>query len=212
MSIFTLSVVVHSIDLAVPEGLMTVGCAIIVFFLTSDFPEEIKWLSNDETAFVKARLAQDTGDLQLDAHPTWRDDLGNLKDFKIILGGLTYFGLIVPGSSRAYFAPTIIRSFGYGPVMTQLYSVPPWVVGFTLSMVSAVASDYYKRKFIFILPLLLISVVGVIVPLNVHDSVNVMCGALFAAMMGGFSALPIILCWFTVNRESTPTDSSNLDF
>ena len=180
---------------------MTVGCAIIVFFLTSDFPEEIKWLSNDETAFVKARLAQDTGDLQLDAHPTWRDILGILKDFKIILGGLAYFGLIVPGSRHAYFAPTIIRSFGYSTVLTQLYSVPPWVVSFTLSMVSAATSDYYKRKFIFILPLLLISVVGIIVLLNIHDSVNAMYGALFVAMMGGFSALPIILCWFTVNCE-----------
>ena len=187
---------------------MTVGCAVVVFFLTSDFPEEAKWLSDDEKTFVKARLAEDTGSSQLDARPTWREVLGVLKDFKLVLGGLAYFGLIVPGAGYAYFAPAIIRSLGYSPVMTQLYSVPPWAVSFALSMAAATASDYYKRKYIFILPLLLISVAGLIVLLNVHDSVSVRYGALFISMMGGYAALPIILCWLSVNRESTlMTDS-----
>lgn len=152
---------------------MTAACATAFFFLISDFPEEIKWLSDDEKAFVRARLAEDIGDSQLDAHPTWREVLGALKDFRLILGGLASFWLVVHGYGYAYFAPTIIRSLGYSPVMTQLYSVPPWVVSFALSMTVAAASDYYKRKYIFILPLLLVSAVGIIILLNVHDSVNV---------------------------------------
>ena len=210
VSLFPLPMVVDLIDFAISEGLMTVGCAVVVFFLISDFPEESRWLSDDEKAFVKARLAEDTGDSQLNVHPTWREALGVLRDFKLVLGGLAYFGLIVPGASYAYFAPAIIRSLGYSPVMTQLYSVPPWAVSFALSMAAAAASDHYKRKFIFILPLLLISVVGIIVLLNVHESVDVRYGALFISMMGGFAALPIILCWFSVNRE--PTSVTSFDF
>lgn len=200
--IHTFPVIIHLIDFVVSEGLMTAGCATALYFLISDFPEETKWLSDDEKAFVKARLAEDIGDSQLDAHPTWRDVLGVLKDFKIILGGLASFGLVVPGYGYAYFAPAIIRSLGYSPVMTQLYSVPPWVVSFALSMTVAAASDYYKRKYIFILPLLLISVVGMIILLSVHNSVNVRYGALFLTIMGGFSAVPIVICWFSTNRES----------
>ena len=41
---------------------MTVGCAIVAFFLIADFPEEAKWLSEDEKAFIKVRLAEDMGD------------------------------------------------------------------------------------------------------------------------------------------------------
>lgn len=200
MCIFSLTVV-HLIDFVIPEGLTTIACAVIVFFLTSGFPEEAKWLSDDEKAFVRARLAEDIGDSQLDVQPTWRDVFGVLKDFKFILCGLAYFGLLVPGYGYAYFSPAIIRSLGYSPVMTQLYSVPPWLVSFTLGMIAATASDYYKRKYIFILPLLLISVVGIIILLNVHDSVHVRYGALFLSVMGGYSALPIVLCWFSVNRE-----------
>ena len=200
--ILTFPLVVHLIDFVILEGLMTVGCATAVFFLISDFPEETKWLSDDEKAFVKARLAEDIGDSQVEVHPTWRGVLDVLKDFKLILGGLASFGLVVPGYGYAYFAPAIIRSLGYSPVMTQLYSVPPWVASFALSMAVAAASDYYKRKYIFILPLLLISVVGITVLLTVHDSVNVRYGALFLSVMGGFSAVPIVICWFSTNRES----------
>ena len=187
----------------ISEGLLTIGCAVVVFFFAADFPEDAKWLSDDERAFVKARLARDTGDSQLNSRPTWRDVLGVFKDFKILLGGFMYFGLVVSGYGYALFAPTIIRSFGYSPVKTQLQSVPPWAVTFVLSMIVAIASDYYKRRYIFILPLLLISAVGIIVLLNVHHDVKAMYGALFLVVMGQFSANPIVACWTTSNREST---------
>jgi len=188
---------------------MTVVCATVVFFLISDFPEEAKWLSEDEKSFVRARLAEDIGDSQLDAKTTWRDVLGVFKDFKIILGGLMYFGLVVPGYGYAYFAPAILRSLGYSAIKTQLYSVPPWAATFVLSMIVAAASDYYKRRFIFILPMLLITVIGIIVLLNVHESVSVRYGALFMVVMGEYAAAPIIVCWFSANRESIliPSDS-----
>ena len=200
---------VHQTDPTNSEGLLTVGCAVVVFFLVADFPEEAKWLSDEERAFVKARLAEDVGDPQPDAQPTWRDVLGVFKDFKMFLGGFMYFGLIVSGYGYAFFAPTIIRSFGYSPVKTQLYSVPPWAVTFVMSMIVATASDYYKRRFIFILPMLLVSVVGIIVLLNVHDDVSVKYGALFLVIMGQYVTGPIISCWFTSNGGSMRTFPSD---
>jgi len=178
---------------------MTVVCAVAIFFFVPAFPEEAEWLSNDEKAFVKARLAEDVGDSQLNAKTTWIDALGVFKDFKIILGGFMYFGLVIPGYSYAYFAPAILRSFGYSPVKTQLYSVFPWVATFALSMIVAIASDYYKKRFIFILPLLLISVAGMVVLLTVHDDVDARYGALFLIATSLYSAGPIIICWFSSN-------------
>ena len=182
---------------------MTVVLAIIVFFLISEFPEEAKWLSDDEKAFIKARLAEEMGDSQLDAQYTWRDVLGVLEDPKVILSGLVYFALTVPGYGCAIFAPAIIRSLGYTPIMTQLYSVPPVVAAVASSMIAAIASDHYKRRYIFVLPGFLISVVGIIVLLNVHESVSVRYGALFLFAIGQSIATPIVICWFSANREST---------
>jgi len=170
-----------------------------VFFFAPEFPEEAKWLSVEERAFVKARLAEDIGDPLPDVKPTWRDVLGVFKDFKIALGGLMSFSLIVSGYAYAFFAPSIILSLGYSPVNTQLRSVPPWAATFALSMIIAAASDYYERRFIFIMPLLLLSVVGGVVLLNVHDSVSVRYGALFLAIMGPYGVGPIVSCWFVTN-------------
>jgi len=179
-----------------------------VVFLIADFPEETKWLSDDERAFVKARLAEDFGDPQLNARPTWRDILGVFKDPKIILSGVTYIGLVVPGYCYAFFAPTILRSLGYSPVMTQVHIIPIAATAFGVSMTVAFASDYYKRRYIFILPLLLISVIGLIVLLNVHHGVGVRYAALFLVAVGQAAAIPIVICWFNTNRESMRTDSS----
>ena len=187
---------------------MTAVLAILVFFFIANFPKEAKWLSDDERGFIKARLAEEFGDSQLDARQTWRDVLGVLKDYKIILSGFTYFGLIVPGYCMAFFAPTIIRSLGYSPVKTQLYSVPPTAAVFVLNIIVAIVSDYYKRRYIFILPALLVSAIGIIVLLNVHEGVGVRYGALFLVSIGPAAASPIIVCWYSANRKSMSPGSS----
>ena len=44
------------------EGTLTCLIAFALFFVISDFPEESNWLSEEEKAFVKARLEDDVGD------------------------------------------------------------------------------------------------------------------------------------------------------
>ena len=43
------------------EGTLTAVLAIAFFFLIPDFPEDAKWLTEEERAFVKARLQDDQG-------------------------------------------------------------------------------------------------------------------------------------------------------
>ena len=134
-----------------------------------------------------------------------------------------YFGLIVPAYSygqfcdhthhllllaltlqKAYFAPSIIQSLGYSPIHTQLLSVPPWACAFALAMISATFSDLLRKRFLFIIPTIAISLTGFIILLVVHDNIHLQYAALFLAAMGTYSAMPIIVCWFSTNRESDP--------
>jgi MFS family permease len=122
-----------------------------------------------------------------------------MSDYKIWLGGFMYFGLIVPAYSYAYFAPTIIQSFKYDPITTQLRSVPPWVVSFGFSMVVAVFSDWAKHRFLFIIGAICIAITGFAILLTVHDNLQVQYAALFLTCMGTYSAMPVIVCWFNMN-------------
>ena len=78
------------------EGVLTCVIAFATFFLITDFPEDAKWLNEDEKAFVKARLRSDQGISELEQTITFRDVRQVMGDYKTWLGTFTYFGLIVP--------------------------------------------------------------------------------------------------------------------
>ena len=104
------------------EGLLTCLISFAWFFAIPDFPEDCKWITEDERAFIKGRLAKDQGKSAIERQITGKDVLNCFKDYKIFLGGFMYFGLIVPAYSYAYFSPNIIRGYGYSPIQTQLFS------------------------------------------------------------------------------------------
>jgi MFS family permease len=78
------------------EGVLTCVVAIFFWFLLPDFPEDAKWLKEDERAYVKARLEVDQGKSALERTITFKDVVNVFKDYKVIVGGFMYFGLIVP--------------------------------------------------------------------------------------------------------------------
>ncbi len=181
------------------EGLLTCVVAFAFFFLIPDFPEEAKWLRPDERAFIKARLQQDQGASARERRITSKDIVGLFKDLKVIVAGFMYFGLIVPAYGFAYFAPTIIRSYGYSPIHTQLLSVPPWAAAFVFAMAVAYASDKTRHRFAFTVGPICIAIAGFAILLGVHERRSVQYGALFLVCLGTFSAMPVIVCWFNMN-------------
>ena len=103
----------------------------------------------------------------------------------------------------AYFSPTIIRSLGHSPIKTQLYSVPPWIVAFGTSMIIAVFSDWLRMRYTFIMIPLVMTVIGYAMLVSIHHNVDAMYAALFLAVAGNYSAMPVVLCWFNTNGKSS---------
>jgi MFS family permease len=64
------------------EGLLTIVIAVIWFWTLPDFPEAVKWLDEDERAFIKAKLEKDAGKSAHAEAITWRDTLQVFKDCK----------------------------------------------------------------------------------------------------------------------------------
>lgn len=185
------------------EGGLTVFVSFFFYFLLPDFPEEAKWLKEDERAFVAARLRVDQGTGSgLERSMTFKDVLNVFKDWKIIAGGFMYFGLIVPAYGYAYFAPTIISTFHYSPIQTQLRSVPPWAVAFGFSLLIATLSDRVRHRFAFAIVSMLVAIAGFAILLAEHSNHHVQYGALFLITSGAYTAMPIVVCWFNMNLGS----------
>ncbi|KAF2461689.1 major facilitator superfamily domain-containing protein [Lineolata rhizophorae] len=181
------------------EGALTVFISFFFFFLLPDFPEDARWLRADERAYIKARLEEDQGRNNIERGFTPRIVGRVFKDPKIVVGGFMYFGLIVPAYGYAYFAPGIIRGYGYSPIQTQLHSVPPWVAAFGFAMLIAYVSDKTRHRFAFTTLPICVGLAGFAVLLAVHDDTAVQYGALFLVAMGCYSAMPVIVCWFNMN-------------
>ncbi|KUL81612.1 hypothetical protein ZTR_11407 [Talaromyces verruculosus] len=176
------------------EGLLTIGISILCFWTLPDFPETVSWLTREERDFIQAKLEKDTGQSAHGQAITWRDVLDVLKDVKILLGGMAYFGLIVPAYGYAYFATSIIQT-----LTTQLFSIPPWAAAFMASQVVAYFSDRSRHRFLFTVAPICITIVGFLMLLSIHDKPHVEYGALFLVTSGTYSAMPVLLCWFAMN-------------
>lgn len=181
------------------EGALTLALGLVFLFTLPSFPEQAGWLTAEERAYLQARLEADQGRSAAERKLAFADVGRVLRDYKIWLGGLMYLGLVVPAYGFAYFAPAILASYHYGPVQTQLHSVPPWAVAFAVAMLVAVLSDRARHRFLFSLVSIAVAVAGFAILLNVHDDVAAEYGALFLVVAGTFSAMPVIVCWFNMN-------------
>lgn len=181
------------------EGLLTVIVSFFFFFLLPNFPEESKWLTEDERAYVKARLQVEQGNSAHDRKISARDVGRVFKDFKVTIGGFMYFGLIVPAYGYAYFSPAILQTYGYSRIQTQLHSVPPWAAAFGFSMLVAYLSDRLRHRFLFTIVPICVCITGFAILISVHDNLDLQYGALFLVAMGAYTAMPVIVCWFNMN-------------
>ena len=97
---------------------MTCIIGAVFYFVIADFPEDAKWLTEDERRFLKARLQEDVGASQHHQPLKIKNILKTIADreyyalgqmvictdgihdlARVLLGGFMYFGLIVPAYS-----------------------------------------------------------------------------------------------------------------
>jgi len=181
------------------EGTFTAVVALAFFFLLPSFPEEATWLSQEEKDYVKARLQVDQGNSAAERKITLRDVGRVFKDYKVIVGGFMYFGMIVPAYGFAFFSPTILSTYKWSQIQTQLHSVPPWSCAFAFAMIISFCSDYTRHRFIFTLIPIAVAIAGFGILIAVHDNRGVEYAGLFLVAMGAYSAMPVIVCWFNMN-------------
>ncbi|KAF7509152.1 hypothetical protein GJ744_008379 [Endocarpon pusillum] len=181
------------------EGLLTCVVSFGAFFTVTDFPECATFLNESERAYVIERLAADQGSSGHEVRITFSAVIDTFKDWKMIPAGLMYFGVTTSGYALAYFIPSIVSTYHYSPIRSQLFSVPPWAATMVYALLIAYLSDKFRNRSAFILIGLCLAVTGNVVLLTVHDYQKVQYAGLILYAMGIFSTVPIIICWFTMN-------------
>jgi ACS family tartrate transporter-like MFS transporter len=102
------------------EALPSIILGIVCFFYLPDGPQSAKWLTSSEKTSLRAALEKDAGQ---DHGDHWRA----LKDMRILVLGVAYFGIVIALYGLSFWLPQIIKSFGFGVVATSLLASIPYV-------------------------------------------------------------------------------------
>ncbi|POV96264.1 hypothetical protein PSHT_15232 [Puccinia striiformis] len=189
------------------EGFVTVLFGIIGLVLLPSSIKEAKFLTKEEKSVIIARLARnDASNPVLAVNLTKKYPLKSttqqvweaLKSPQVIIMTVAHFLSAFNISSLAYFAPTIINSFGYSPRATQLYSVPPIALSFFTLLGVSYLSDHYQARGLATIFGAVLSVIGFAL-FYISEDYKVRYGSLFISMPGAYAVVPSLAAWATSN-------------
>ncbi|KAJ5157321.1 uncharacterized protein N7482_008421 [Penicillium canariense] len=156
--------------LFIVEGLMSAVVGIATFFFLPNDYETAYFLNEEDKKIMRIRMqlsAQyaDIGPFDIcEVWKTLRDPKSWLTSFNQISVNICSFGF-------STFLPTIIKSFGYDSVKTQLLTVPVYIWASVFYLVIAHLSDRVCMRAVFMTPLCLVTAVGysMMLGVDVHD-------------------------------------------
>jgi hypothetical protein len=120
-------------------------------FLLPDYPETVRWLSEEERALAvdRLRLEGSHGDGDSLSWATAKETLTDWRLYAHYAASVhclqpeaitninkIYFGISVPFSSLSLFTPSITAGLGYANLEAQLMTVPPYAVACKLPLMS----------------------------------------------------------------------------
>ncbi|KAK4044349.1 major facilitator superfamily domain-containing protein [Parachaetomium inaequale] len=184
------------------EGLLTILVGIASFWMVHDFPDEARFLSDDDRARVVLRLKLDQ---QSSAeHESFQMSYfwQAMRDWKMWLGMVIYMGCDMPLYAFSLFLPTIIQNLGWNTsvVRSQLMSVPPYVVAALLTVAIGFVADRTRARGLCNIFVSLLGVAGFAMLLGT-DNPAVQYAGTFLAALGIYPCISNTISWVANNVE-----------
>ena len=126
------------------EGIPTLLIGIATFFVLTDKPEQAKFLTQDEKAWLRARLdAERTAKESVRTFTLWQ----SMIDPKVLLLSLNYLGIVTASLGMLFFIPQIIKSLGVTSNMTVGWlTMVPYICGGISLVVWGFISDRMNER------------------------------------------------------------------
>lgn len=108
-------------------------------------------------------------------------------------------GILITVYAFAYFTPTIIKTFGYSTVETQLHSVPPWASALGLILIMAYYSDKTGIRLPFVMFGNALLITGLVILRVTHHHFSLQYAGICLTVMGAMGAQSTAVCWYLMN-------------
>lgn len=179
------------------EGIFTVLFGIASFFLLPNGPGTVRALSSVERERCIKRLQEDSNDFEHEKI-SLKEVLSIFKDIHIVLSLPFFLCTGALGFGLAVFSPTIVRALGYSSTITQLLTVPPYVLAFIATVITAFVSDRYRCRGWTAFAAGIACLIGAVIVLRGRGFGVRYTGICFL-VTGAFSNAPSLLTWLPNN-------------
>ncbi|KAL0564185.1 hypothetical protein V5O48_017868 [Marasmius crinis-equi] len=180
------------------EGLATVAVGTIAFFVLIDFPHTAKFLSDEERAYLLWRKKYDNSSVGEEESFSVKYIIQALTDWQVYAHALVDMSIMGPLYGITLFLPTIISNFGYSPAISNLLTVPPYVLSTIVLYIFAHFSDKTKKRSPFIYASLIICLVGYLI--NITDAPHgVKYFGTFLCVTGAYAGPTGVVAWLGNN-------------
>ncbi|KAH9835024.1 MFS general substrate transporter [Rhodofomes roseus] len=180
------------------EGLLTMVVSIISFFVIVDFPDTATFLTQKERAYLTWRKKYDNSSVGEEEHFEMRHLKSALCDWQVWLQMLMFMTIVAPMLGISLFLPSIINGFGYGTAISQLLTVPAYIVATIVLIIVAIWSDHVKLRSPFILGGLLMCLVGFAINIS-NASIGARYFGTYLCAAGSYATLPGVISWLGNN-------------
>jgi MFS transporter, ACS family, tartrate transporter len=142
------------------EGIPTFVIGIVTLFVLTDKPEQAKFLTQDEKAWLRARLdAERSAKESVRTFTLWQ----SLIDPKVLLLSLNYLGIVTASLGMLFFIPQIIKSIGVTSNMTVGWlTMVPYICGGIGLVVWGFVSDHMNERRWNLLVACIVSTAGLV--------------------------------------------------
>ncbi|CAG8771367.1 27046_t:CDS:10, partial [Dentiscutata erythropus] len=190
------------------EGIATFVFSLASFFILPNFPETATFLTVQERDYWVTSLRKDDytlNDLRKDDYTlnglqqhkiTHYSLYLVIKDLKIYIEMLIGLFIGTTLNSIALYLPTVIHSMGFDPLESQLLTVPPYFVGWFISLAITLHSDKVEERSFHIVFGGCLAMIGFF-GLAMIDSVNLLYASTFFCIAGVSTIAPLSVAWLT---------------
>ncbi|KAI6036283.1 major facilitator superfamily domain-containing protein [Pisolithus microcarpus] len=195
------------------EGLFTFAFGILSFFVLPRSPETARLLSSEERCYVVSKLKSNgvvSDDDKKDVF-SWMEVLRAFRSPQVLLLSIVAFLNGTQLVGLAFFEPTIVAGLGYAGRQAQLMSVPPFVLAFLASMVSALISDRYGCRGLIVIFFSFWCIIGFSM-FYATTSQHAQYASLFFSVAGVYAVAPAVITWIVNNSAPHIRQASGIAF
>ncbi|KZT35194.1 MFS nicotinic acid transporter Tna1 [Sistotremastrum suecicum HHB10207 ss-3] len=176
------------------EGIATVAAGLLAALLLYDVPATAGYLKPHERAYIVWRQKYAYSEQGEDETFSWQYVKDAICDWQVYTHVIVYMSANGPLYGILFYAPTVVKSFGFDTADTQLMTIPPFVFATLVLLCTTYWSDRTGIRSPFIIFSLMLNVIGYSVLLS-----NIKWGGhyvgIYLVLAGGYSAFPVIVSW-----------------